>query len=58
MIYEAAWSEKQVILQNIKIIGIFKIKEKLRIITIYPKNILNYKLQVMRNIGRPLREWI
>jgi len=27
MIYEAAWSEKQVILQNIKIIGIFKIKE-------------------------------
>jgi len=43
MIYEAAWSEKQVILQNIKIIGIFKIKEKWRIITIYPKNI--FKLQ-------------
>jgi len=28
MIYEAAWTEKQVILQNIKLIGIFKIKEK------------------------------
>jgi hypothetical protein len=25
MIYEAAWSEKQVILQNIKVTGIFKI---------------------------------
>jgi hypothetical protein len=27
MIYEAACSEKQVILQNIKVTGIFKIKE-------------------------------
>ena len=58
MIYEAAWTEKQVILQNIKLIGIFKIKEKWWIIIIYPKNTLNYKLQVMRNIGRPIRECI
>jgi hypothetical protein len=27
MIYEAAWSKKQVILQNIKIIDIFKMKD-------------------------------
>lgn len=54
MTYEAVWSENQVILQNIKIIGIFKIKENEGLLSYFPKNILNYKLQVTRNTGRPI----
>jgi hypothetical protein len=37
MTYEAAWSEKQVILQNIKIIGTIKIKENEGLLPYIPR---------------------
>jgi hypothetical protein len=37
MTYEAAWSEKQVILQNITTIGIFKIKENEGLLLCIPR---------------------
>jgi hypothetical protein len=37
MIYEAAWSEEQVILQKIKIIRIFKIKENEGLLPYIPR---------------------